>query len=109
MIQIIFFSHFVRDLRDTITGGTVTSDYFSGFFFFLIIKEEQSSDQNQEEGWEVQDGSTRVRRVVNSGQPLTVEEGGTSEDWEVCSLYLFHRSVFSRGGFLILKYNLQYL
>lgn len=30
----------------------------------------------------MQDGSTRVRRVVNSGKPLTVEEGRKREDWE---------------------------
>jgi len=32
------------------------------------FQKKKSLDQNQEEGWEVQDGSTRVRRVVNSGQ-----------------------------------------
>lgn len=32
-------------------------------------------DQNQEEGWEVQDGSTRIRKVVNSGHILTEVEG----------------------------------
>lgn len=39
----------------------------------------------------MQDGSTRVRRVVNSGQPITVEEGGKREDWEAtreCDLYV---------------------
>lgn len=55
------------DRRDTITDGTVMSNYFSDFCFLNYNNEEQSLDQNQEEGWEVQDGSTRIRKVVNSG------------------------------------------
>lgn len=52
---------------------------FKNFCSLNSKKEEKSSDQIQEEGWEVQDGSTRVRRVVNSGQMLPVEEGGKEE------------------------------
>jgi len=49
----------------------------------------QSSDQIQEEGWEVQDGFTHVRRVVNSGEPLKVEEGGKREAVRECDLNVF--------------------
>lgn len=44
--------------------------------FAFLLKEEQGWSQNQEEGWEVQDGSAHVRRIGgwNSGKPLTVEE-----------------------------------
>lgn len=60
------------------------SDIFQIFVFRNDKKEEQSLTQSQEEGWEVQDGSTRLRRVVNSGLPIiTGEEGGEREDWDV--------------------------
>jgi len=55
----------VWDLRDTVTDGAAITFCFLNY---KKKKEEQSLDLNQEEGWEVQDGSTRVRRVVNSGQ-----------------------------------------
>ena len=62
------FPHFAWDLRDSICDGTATRLFFR--FLFFKCKEEQGWAQNQEEGWEVQDGSIRVRRVVNSWQTL---------------------------------------
>lgn len=41
----------------------------------------KSLDGNQEEGREVQDGSRRVRRVVNSGFTLAEVEEGQNEAW----------------------------
>lgn len=55
-------------------------ELFFKFFCFwnYNLNKRNAPDQIQEEGWEVQDGSTRVRRVVNSGETLTVAEGGRS-------------------------------
>lgn len=57
----------------------MTSDYFS---FFLIIQKRRAKPGGGlgGAGW-----IHTLRRVVNSGQPLTVEEGGERED---CGLYL---------------------
>lgn len=64
----------------------------------------------------MQNGSTHVRRVVNSGQ--TVEEGGKREDWEVtrecvvnvvCIFFLGLSFSVRRMSSHFAKYNLHYL
>lgn len=107
IFQIIFFYHFVWNLRDVIADGTLTRNSFFKFLFWKFrLKQAQSSDQIQEEGWEVQDGSTRVRKVVNSGATLMVAAGGGF--WEAtreCVLNVvcifFHRSVFSNVNWVL--------
>lgn len=74
-----FFCHFVwKPQRHNRWWHSDMELFFKFLFLKLQLKQAQSSDQIHEEGWEVQDGSTRVRRVVNSGGTLLVVEGGTS-------------------------------
>lgn len=53
-------------------------ELFFQFFCFsnYNLNKRNAPDQIQEEGCEVQDGSTRVRRVVNSGEMLMVAGEG---------------------------------